>query len=74
MSIAGRIGLVLLGSLLGVAIGAGGGLLGGLGYTELARTSGFEGYSGFVVAFWILGGIVLGLIVGIVMSLRLTRR
>jgi hypothetical protein len=74
MSIAGRIGLVLLGSLLGVAIGAGAGLLGGLGYTELARTSGFEGHSGFVVAFWILGGIVIGLILGIVMALRLARR
>ena len=54
MSVAGRAALALLGLVLGGVAGGVVGLLGGLAYTELAGTSSFEGYSGFVVAFWIL--------------------
>ena len=71
---AGRIGFALLGLVLGGIAGGVLGLLGGLAYTTLAETSGFEGYSGFVVAAWLLGGIVIGLIVGLVMGLKLSRR
>ncbi len=50
------------------------GLLGGLAYTELAATSGFEGYSGFVVAGWMLAGIVVGLIAGLVAGIKRSKR
>ncbi len=50
------------------------GLLGGLAYTELAATSGFEGYSGFVVAGWILAGLAIGMIAGLVAGIRRARR
>lgn len=46
------------------------GLLGGLGWTKLAATSGFEGYSGFVVVYWLAGGILLGLAAGIYAAVR----
>ncbi len=72
---AGRIiGSALLGLLLGGIVGGGLGLAGGLAYTELAGTSGFEGKSGFVVAYWILAGIVLGLVSGLVAGVRRARR
>ena len=58
----------------GPAIGGGLGLLGGLAYTELANTSGFEGYSGFVVVAWMVCGIVVGLIAGLVAGLKLSGR
>ena len=74
MNVAGRIGLVLLGLLLGCALGGGVGILGGLTYTGLADTSDFEGYSGFVVAFWMLGGILLGMIIGVIAASRWSRR
>jgi hypothetical protein len=74
MSAAGRFGFALLGLIIGGAIGGGLGLLGGLAYTELAHTSSFEGYSGFVVGAWMLGGIVIGLIAGLIAALKLTRR
>jgi hypothetical protein len=61
---------VLGGGILGGILG----LLGGLGYTELAGTSGFEGYSGFVVVFWMLGGILIGIIIGPILVLRRVRR
>ena len=48
MSAGRRIGFALLGLVLGAATG---GLLGGFAFTGLAETSGFEGYSGFVVAY-----------------------
>ena len=64
MSIVRKIGIVLLGLLLGGCIG----LLGGLAYTQLVGTSAFEGYSGFVVIYWILGGIVLGLAAGVTIA------
>jgi hypothetical protein len=44
-------GLTLLGLLVGAAVGCGLGFLGGLAYIELAKVSGFEGESGFVVAY-----------------------
>ena len=74
MSTGRRIGFALLGLLLGGVAGGGLGLLGGLAYTELADTSGFEGYAGFVVAFWMLGGIVFALIAGLVAGLRWSHR
>ena len=74
MSAGRTIGFAVLGLLLGAIAGGIVGLLGGLGFTELAGTSGFEGYSGFVVAYWILGGIILGLIAGLIAGLRLSRR
>lgn len=74
MSAGRQIGLGLLGVVLGAIVGGAIGLLGGLAYTELAHTSGFEGYAGFVVVFWMLGGIVVGLIVGLIGGLRLSRR
>lgn len=74
MSMVRRVGFALLGMLLGAIVGAVAGLLGGLGYTELANTSGFEGYSGFVVAFWILGGIASGMTIGLIVAYKLARR
>ena len=72
---AGRtIGAIVLGIILGGALGLGLGLLGGLGWTTLAETSGFEGYSGFVVAFWMLGGIVVGALAGPFIALKLVGR
>ena len=70
MSLARRLAFALLGLTLGSSGGGVAGLLGGLAYTEIASTSGFEGYSGFVVAFWILGGVVLGMIAGLVVAYR----
>lgn len=72
---AGRtFGLSLLGAVAGGATGGGLGLLAGLAYTSLADVSGFEGLSGYTVAFWILGGIVLGLILGTIAGAMLARR
>ena len=70
MSLARRLGFALLGITLGSSGGGVAGLLGGLAYIEIAGTSGFEGYSGFVVAFWILGGVVLGMIAGLAVAYR----
>ncbi len=61
----GILGFVV-GGLLGAALGLGGGLL----FTTIAGTSGFEGYSGFVVAYWLLGGLILGLIAGTIFGIR----
>lgn len=74
MSAGRTIGFALLGLLLGGFAGGGLGLLGGLAYTELADTSGFEGYSGFTVAYWMLGGIIFGMIAGLVAGLKRSRR
>jgi hypothetical protein len=73
MSAGRTFGFGLLGAVIGAATGAGAGLLGGLGYTELMQTSSFEGYSGFVVGFWMLGGLVVGLIAGIPIAIKLSR-
>lgn len=70
MSTARRVGFALAGILLGDFVGGVIGLLGGLSYTTLAQTSGFEGHSGLVVAAWLLAGIVIGTIVGLVMGLK----
>jgi uncharacterized BrkB/YihY/UPF0761 family membrane protein len=74
MAMGHRIGLAFAGMLLGAAAGAGVGLLGGLGYTALADTSGFEGYAGFVVGFWMLGGIAAGMTLGLIAAYRISRR
>jgi hypothetical protein len=73
MSMARRLAFSALGIILGSSGGGVLGLLAGLAYTEIAATSGFEGYSGFVVAYWILGGIALGMIAGLVVAHRLAR-
>ena len=74
MSMVRRVGFALLGMLLGAMAGAVAGFLGGLGYTKLADMSGFEGYSGFVVAFWMLAGITIGMIFGLIVGYKLARR
>lgn len=74
MSATRRIGFSLLGMLLGLIAGGLLGLLGGLAYTTLAETSGFEGYSGYVVGFWILGGLMAGLICGLILGFRYAHR
>jgi hypothetical protein len=61
-----KIGIVILSPLLGGFLGS----LGGLAWTELADTSGFEGYSSFVVVYWLLGGVVLGLIAALITAFR----
>jgi hypothetical protein len=67
-------GYALAGLLFGGAAGGGLGLLGGLAYTTVCKSSDFEGYSGFVVLYWIIGGIIAGLIGGVILGLRLSRR
>jgi len=73
MSIARRLAFAVLGLALGAAGGGVIGLLAGLAYIEIAGTSGFEGYSGFVVAFWIMGGITIGMIGGLAVAYKLAR-
>lgn len=73
MSMARRLGFALLGIALGSSGGGIAGLLAGLAYVEITGTSGFEGYSGFVVAFWLLGGVVIGMIAGLVVAYKFTR-
>ena len=70
MTKARSFGLGILGLLLGGTVGGGLGLLCGLAYTSLASTSGFEGYSGFVVVYWIVAGVILGLITGCILGLK----
>jgi len=74
MPAARKLGLGLLGSLVGAILGGILGLFGGLGYTELVAISGFEGYSGYVVVFWMLGAILIGIVVGPILVLRRMRR
>jgi ABC-type branched-subunit amino acid transport system permease subunit len=73
MSIARRLAFSVLGMVLGSSGGGIAGLLAGLAYTEIAATSGFEGYSGYVVAYWILGGVAIGTIVGLIVAYRFSR-
>ena len=61
-----KIGIVILAPLIGGFAG----FLGGLVWTELAATSGFEGYSGFVVVYLLIGGFILGLITGLIAAFR----
>lgn len=63
-----KIVLGFLGLIIGGAAGGGLGVAGGLTWTEVMNTSGFEGYSGYVVAYWMLGGILLGGIAGLVLG------
>lgn len=72
---AGRtVALIVLGIILGGAVGAGLGIAAGLGWTTLANTSNFEGQSGYVVAFSMLLGIMLGALAGPFIALKLGRR
>jgi hypothetical protein len=61
-----KIATVILSPLIGGLLG----FLGGLAWTELAATSGFEGYSGFVVVYWLFAGFVFGLIAGLIAAFR----
>lgn len=61
---------VLLFTLAGAVAGFGAGLLLGLAHVELADVSGFEGYSGFVVVYWGIAGLFLGMFGGAVWGLR----
>jgi hypothetical protein len=61
-----KFAIVILSPLAGGALG----FLGGLAWTELAATSGFEGYSGFVVVYWLFAGLVLGLAAGLIAAFR----
>jgi hypothetical protein len=74
MSAGRTIGITLLGLLLGAVAGGVVGLLGGLAYTELAGTSGFEGKSGFVVLYWIFAGMIAGLVAGFMTGLKWSHR
>ena len=69
MSPAHRIGFALLGLMVGSSGGAAVGLLAGLAHIEI-QSRRFEGYAGFVVAFWILGGTIIGAIAGLVLAYR----
>lgn len=44
-----------------------------LAYFQLASISRFEGYSGYVVVYWILAGIAVGAMEGIALSARRAR-
>jgi hypothetical protein len=71
---AGRIiALTVLGLLIDAIAGGGLGLLGGLAYTELMGSTGFEGYSGFVGVWRMLAGIVTGMIAGLVVGVKRSR-
>lgn len=66
MSAGRKIAFAFLGLTVGAAAGGGLGVADGLSWTELMNTSSFEGYSGYVVAFWMLGGIILGGAAGLI--------
>ncbi len=66
MSTGRKTALVILSPFAGGLLG----FLGGLAWTELAATSGFEGYSGFVVIYWLLAGLILGLFAGLIAAFR----
>lgn len=66
--------LGVLGTAGGMIAGAVIGLCAGLAWTSLAHTSGFEGYSGFVVACWMLAGLILGGCAGLFFGIRLGLR
>lgn len=70
MSVARNLGFGLLGAVAGAAIGGGAGILGGLGYTYLAKDTDVAHYSSQVVALWMLGGIVVGVLLGAALCAR----
>jgi hypothetical protein len=74
MALGRAIGFAAIGLFAGAVLGGAAGLAGGLGYISLAETSGFEGYAGFVVLYWILAGIVLGAIAGAIGGVLLAHR
>jgi hypothetical protein len=74
MALGHKIGLLLIGLLAGGIAGGLVGLCAGLAHTQLASVSGFEGYSGYMVAYWILAGIAFGALVGIVLAVRRAHR
>jgi ABC-type antimicrobial peptide transport system permease subunit len=74
MSRGRSLGFGLLGAVIGAATGVGVGLLAGLAYSELAAVASFEGASGYAVAFWMLAGLVLGAVVGLLAGLKMARR
>lgn len=72
---AGRIfGFGVIGALLGAVAGGLLALGGGLAWTEINQTSGFEGYAGHVVVAWTLIGIIAGLVAGAVRGVIRGRR
>lgn len=74
MNVAKVIALGLLGVIAGMVAGGLIGLGGGLAWTTLSHTSSFEGYSGFVAAYWMLAGIILGGLAGLILGVRLAVR
>ncbi len=74
MSFARAAGLVFLGLFAGGIVGGLVGLGVGLAYTQLANVSRFEGYSGFVVGYWIVAGIAFGVLAGFAIAMRRARR
>ena len=70
MSSAHRFAYAMLGITVGASAGAVVGLLAGLAHIEIAGTSGFEGYSGFVVAFWLLSGVMIGMVAGVLIAYK----
>ncbi|WP_210527222.1 hypothetical protein [Rubellimicrobium arenae] len=75
MALGRKVGFAFLGALLGAMAGGLAGLVAGLVYTEGAATSGFEGYSGYVVALSMLLGIAVGMVAGVIVGWsRATRR
>jgi hypothetical protein len=73
MSAGRTFGFGLLGFVVGGTTGAGLGLLGGLGYIELADVSGFEGESGYAVILWALAGLLVGCVAGTVFGVKRAR-
>ena len=68
MSAGSKIAFGLLGLVAGAVAGGAIGLGGGLAWTELMNTPSFEGYSGFVVFYWILAGVLLGAAAGLILG------
>lgn len=59
------IGHAILGTLLGAPLGVAAGVALGLAWVELAGTSSFEGYSGYVVGlYWAPMGLIVGAVLG----------
>lgn len=72
---AGRTIATIVAGIIAGGLGGGGlGIAGGLAYTTVAQTPGFEGYSGYVVAMWMLLGIIVGALAGPFILLKLLKR
>ena len=68
------IAAALLGIILGAAIGAVGGFFAGSVIADVAEVSCFEGGCGYFAAFFGLGGLVIGAIVGGILAVWLVHR